>query len=164
MIDSFNFESLKLDTKLLDSFKNNLGTLNQNTIDVQEKSSIKKIANKIAIKRKEQEDREKRMLQISEERLEYDKLKLFLLSSVNKDQKFILEKIDSLIDTIKFGNKIVEGNLSVIEEELISLKKSTENINEGFIKLIQNKMIEYGVEEAIKFLFIGLKILFLPNN
>ena len=54
--------------------------------------------------------------------------------------------------------------MAIIEKELIELKESTNNLNEGFIKLVEMKMVEMGVEAAIKYFFIGIKTLFLSNN
>ncbi|MGN9161233.1 hypothetical protein [Clostridium sulfidigenes] len=122
---------------------------------------INEVSKEIALKRKEKEDREIRNLEISEERLEYDKLKVFLLQSVNKEQKEMLEKVDSLLDTIEFGNKVGENNLEIIQQELLNIKQSTNNLNESFIKLIEKKMMEMGVEAAVKYFFIGIKELFL---
>lgn len=160
MSEPFNFKDSNINPNVLDLLRNSIQYQTFEENNRQREKQLQVVANK----RKEKEDREIRMLEINEEKLEYDKFKLFLLSSVNRDQRFMLEKIDSLIDTIEFSNRVVEGNLAIIEEELISLKESTDNLNESFIQLIQKKMMEQGVEEAIKWLFIGFKTLFLTNN
>lgn len=165
MSDSFNFKDLNINYEALESLRSNLPSLNTMLPNPEMDSKyIERFSNEIANRRREQEEREIRNLEINEERLQYDKLKLFLLSSVNREQKNMLEKIDSLIDTIEFGGKVAEGNLTIIERELISLRESTNNLNESFIQFIQKKMIEQGVEEAIKYFFIGIKTLFLSNN
>lgn len=127
------------------------------------RKQMNEFGEKIAKKREEQELREIRNLQINEEKLEVAKLTMFLLQSVNRDQKQLLENLQSLIDTISFNDKVKEANILIIEQELLDLKKSTDNLNESFIELVKNKMAEKGVETAIKYLFIGIKELFLTT-
>lgn len=152
-----------------DEYKSSLGYLenipNYNGSFI--KNSISKNLNKsiedLNKKREEKELREIRSLEINEEILELNKFTNFLLQSVNKNQKEMLEGIQSLIDTISIDDKIKEANLSLIQEELINLRESTDNLNQGFVDLIKVKMTEMGVETAIKYLLIGLKTLFLNN-
>lgn len=128
------------------------------------KEQIEKMNKEANIRIEQKELREIRNLEIDEERLELDKFKVFLLQSVNRDQKEVLEKIESLIDIALVGNKTEEANLAIIQEELNNLKMSTDNLNESFIELIKSKMVEKSVEIAISYFFIGLKTLFLPQT
>ncbi|MDS0525470.1 hypothetical protein NNC19_07250 [Clostridium sp. SHJSY1] len=141
---------------------NFMGGFNRGGID------FDKVSQDIAKNNREKREREilntelnKRNTEINEERLMLDHFKVFLLQSVNRDQKEVLEKIDSLIDTIELGGKVTEANLAIIEKELSDIKQAAGNLNENFIKLIQKKMIEMGVEAAIKYFFVGIKMLFL---
>lgn len=160
-LNNLNFGKLNIDTEALETLRSSLLSQNKLIPEIRMDKGTERAFNELAIKRKEKEEREIRNLEINEERLQYDKMKLFLLSSVNKDQKFILEKIESLIDTIEFGNKVEEANLAIIQQELSILKQSADNLNESFIKFIEKKMMEMGVEAAIKYLLIGIKELFL---
>ncbi|HCL4479904.1 TPA: hypothetical protein N2D99_001971 [Clostridium botulinum] len=127
------------------------------------RKQMNEFGEKIAKKREEQELRDIRNLQINEEKLEVAKFTMFLLQSVNRDQKQLLENLQSLIDTISFNDKVKEANILIIEQELLDLKQSTDNLSESFIELVKNKMAEKGVETAIKYLFIGIKALFLTT-
>lgn len=127
----------------------------------QQRGSLESMSDSIAKRKDEEEARSKRILEINEEKLELDKFKIFLLQSVNRDQKEMLEKFDSLIDTNLLVSKTEEANLVIIQEELSNLKISSDNLNASFIKLIKNKLAEKGVETAISYLLIGLKTLFL---
>ncbi|MHB7981147.1 hypothetical protein CF067_16615 [Clostridium sporogenes] len=127
------------------------------------RKQMNEFGEKIAKKREEQELRDIRNLQINEEKLEVAKFTMFLLQSVNRDQKQLLENLQSLIDTISFNDKVKEANILIIEQELLDLKQSTDNLSESFIELVKNKMAEKGVETAIKYLFIGIKELFLTT-
>lgn len=164
LIEEMKLTEIKLpDTNLLvNSIKDT--SINNLLIPINESHRQMEEATKfIARKREERELREIRSLEINEEILELNKFTNFLLQSVNKNQKEMLEGIQSLIDTISIDDKIKEANLSLIQEELINLRESTDNLNQGFIDLIKVKMTEMGVETAIKYLFIGLKTLFLNN-
>ncbi|WP_061311283.1 hypothetical protein [Clostridium botulinum] len=127
------------------------------------RKQMNEFGEKIAKKREEQELRDIRNLQINEEKLEVAKFTMFLLQSVNRDQKQLLENLQSLIDTISFNDKVKEANILIIEQELLDLKQSTDNLNESFIELVKSKMAEKGVETAIKYLLIGMKELFLTT-
>ena len=125
---------------------------------------INDIGEQISKEKEEKKQREIRTLEINEEMLELSKFTNFLLQSVNRDQKEMLDNIKSLIETVYLNDKVKEANMAIIEKELIELKESTNNLNEGFIKLVEMKMVEMGVEAAIKYFFIGIKTLFLSNN
>ncbi|MCR1952861.1 hypothetical protein NSA50_17815 [Clostridium sp. DSM 100503] len=125
---------------------------------------VNDIADQMSKEKEEKRKREIRSLEINEEMLELSKFTNFLLQSVNRDQKEMLDNIKSLIETVYLNDKVKEANMAIIEKELIELKESTNNLNEGFIKLVEMKMVEMGVEAAIKYFFIGIKTLFLSNN
>lgn len=124
---------------------------------------VNDIADQMSMEKEEKRKREIRLLEINEEMLELSKFTNFLLQSVNRDQKEMLDNIKSLIETVYLNDKVKEANMAIIEKELIELKESTNNLNEGFIKLVEMKMVEMGVEAAIKYFFIGIKTLFLNN-
>ncbi|MDU7365408.1 hypothetical protein [Clostridium sp.] len=125
---------------------------------------VNDIADQMSKEKEETRKREIRSLEINEEMLELSKFTNFLLQSVNRDQKEMLDNVKSLIETVYLNDKVKEANMAIIEKELIELKESTNNLNEGFIKLVEMKMVEMGVEAAIKYFFIGIKTLFLSNN
>lgn len=125
---------------------------------------VNDIADQMSKEKEEKRKREIRSLEINEEMLELSKFTNFLLQSVNRDQKEMLDNVKSLIETVYLNDKVKEANMAIIEKELIELKESTNNLNEGFIKLVEMKMVEMGVEAAIKYFFIGIKTLFLSNN
>lgn len=160
MISEF---SKNIDLNQLNMYQNNnylTGLDNINFDSNERQRRLQDATDCIARKRAEEEARSKRMVDIAEESLMLDNLKVFLLQSVNRDQKEILERIESLIDITLVGNKTEEANLAIIQEELNNLKMSTDNLNESFIELIKSKMVEKGVETAISYLLIGLKTLF----
>lgn len=102
-------------------------------------------------------------LNIQQEILEMDKLKIRLLESFTGEQKEIVKKIDSLIDIVSFNGKVQEANISIIEQEILDLKKSTDNLNDGFVNIIQDKLAEKGVEVALAYFFVGLKTFFIGS-
>ncbi|SHK39057.1 hypothetical protein SAMN02745163_03738 [Clostridium cavendishii DSM 21758] len=161
LFKNIDFDSVMKNCKAIENYTS-YAPVNSVTREIQKSTKqMNKIGEEIAKKREEQELREKRNLQINEEKLEISKLTLFLLQSVNRDQKQVLENLQSLIDTISFNDKVKEANIAIIQQELLDLKQSTDNLSESFIKLVEKKMVEKGVETAVKYLFIGVKELFL---
>ncbi|NEZ74266.1 hypothetical protein FDB72_17480 [Clostridium botulinum] len=132
---------------------------NYTTIKPNEESN--KIINRAAIKNKEKEEREEESLRIQKETLETQKLMLFLIQCINKDNKEIVENLQSLINTIQFQGKVEEANLLIIEKELESIKKNTSNIQQKFVEMAKEKLTEKGVEYTIMFILQGLKMIFL---
>lgn len=111
----------------------------------------------------EREAREKESLGIQKEALDLQKLMLFFMQSINRDNKQIIENIHSLIEVIDFGFNVEEGNLALIERELKAIKENTENVQKKFIDVVKEKMAEKGVEYAVMYMLVGLKSLFLNN-
>mgnify|MGYP000633277559 CR=1 FL=1 len=130
-------------------------------------------------KRKKEEEKEKReqeSLDIGKQTLEVQKsieqiqknidlkqeLMLFYMKSMSNDNKKIVGNIEKLIDVAEIGFKVGEANLAIIEEELQKLKINDdgESIQEKFVDLIKEKMLDHGAEYAIMFFFSGIKYLF----
>lgn len=111
----------------------------------------------------EREAREKESLDIQKEALDLQKLMLFFMQSINRDNKQIIENLQSLIEVVDFGFKVEEGNLALIEQELKAIKENTGNVQKKFIDVIKEKMVEKGVEYALMYMLVGLKSLFLNN-
>lgn len=119
---------------------------------------FEEICKENARKKEEQEFREIRNLEINERTLRLAEFRTFLMQSVTRDQKEMLEKIESLIDAMEQDSKIVESNMALIQSELMTMNLSGSNSNENFIQLIKSKMAEKGVETAIQYLFVGLEL------
>ncbi|AUN10668.1 hypothetical protein [Clostridium botulinum] len=132
---------------------------NYTTIKPNEESN--KIINRAAIKNKEKEERDEESLRIQKETLETQKLMLFLIQCINKDNKEIVENLQLLINAIQFQGKVEEANLLIIEKELESIKKDTSNIQQKFVDMAKEKLTEKGVEYTIMFILQGLKMIFL---
>lgn len=154
--NNFQGLSLKLDSlNVIDPMRG----INQRIKEINESSQV--LVRQIGNKNSERVEREKRSLELQEESLEIQKLLLFLTQCLNKDNKEIIEKLQSLIDTVNFGNKINEGNLLIIEKELEKIKVCSENKQEKFISIATEKLAEKGVEFTIMFLLQGLKQMFM---
>lgn len=123
----------------------------------------KKMFEASAKRNAEKEARELRSLEIQEIGLENQKLMMFLMQSINRDSKEIVTKLQSLIETVEFGNKVEEGNLFLIEKELEVIKQNGDNIQQEFINIAKEKLAEKGVEYTILFILQGLKSLFMQN-
>lgn len=68
-----------------------------------------------------------------------------------------------MIEVVDFGFKVEEGNLELIEQELKAIKENTENVQKKFIDVVKEKMVEKGIEYALMYILVGLKIIFLNN-
>lgn len=138
---------------------NPMAGLNEQVRKQQEE--MERVAANIARKRAEEENRQIRSLEIQEESLENEKLILFLMQCLNKDNKEIIQKLQGLINTVDFGNKVGEANLLIIQRELEAIKEDTTNIHQNFVNIAKEKLAEKGVEYTIMFILQGLKQLFL---
>lgn len=122
-------------------------------------------------KRREGEARSKQSVELQENSLkvqceinETQKLILFLMQCVSKDSKEIIEKLGGLINSIDFGNKIEEGNLLLIQEELNHIKENTNNLQSDFISDAKKNLSDKGVDYTIMFILQGIKTLFLSPS
>lgn len=111
----------------------------------------------------EREEREIESLSIQKESLYLQNLMLFFMQLINKDNKQIVENLQSLIEVVDFGFKVEEGNLALIEKEIQVIKENTKNSQKKFIEIVKEKMAEKGVEYAIMYMLVGLKDIFLNS-
>lgn len=79
------------------------------------------------------------------------------------DRDIILEKLERLITTVEFGDKVNEANLSLIETELEKIKVNTYDLQKEFVSIAKEKLAEKGVEYTIMFILQGLKNLYLQS-
>ena len=112
-------------------------------------------------KRKEKEERDKRSLKIQCESKETQKLILFLMQCVNKDNKGIIQKLSGLINSMEFGNNVEECNLLLIQKELEYIKENSNNLQSDFILAAEQNLLDKGVAYTIIFILQALKTLFL---
>jgi len=127
-----------------------------------------KVSEAINQKRREAEEMSMRSLQIQEESLqiqsesnETQKLMLFLMQCLNKDNGEIIQKLGGLINSVEIGNKVVEGNLFFIEKQLEHIKESPDDLQSNFITTAKENLTNKGVDYTIMFILLALKTLFL---
>lgn len=130
------------------------------------KKSVLKITEGINKRRREEEAMAMRSLQIQEESLqiqcesnETQKLMLFLMQCLNKDNEEIIQKLGGLINSIEFGNKAVEGNLLFIQKDLDEIKHNSNDLQSDLITAAKQNLIDKGVDYTIMFILQALKLL-----
>ncbi|MBZ9608616.1 hypothetical protein G9F73_012435 [Clostridium estertheticum] len=129
-------------------------------ITVVDKESERRLQG-IEQKRKEEEERDKRSLKLQCESNETQKLILFLIQCVNKDNEEIIQKLGGLINSIEFGNNVEECNLLLIQKELEYIKENSNNLQSDFISAAKQNLLDKGVDYTIIFILQALKTLFL---
>ncbi|MBB6625288.1 hypothetical protein H7E67_17880 [Clostridium gasigenes] len=174
MAEEIDNMSIKIQERkpMVDIEKYNNMTSNNNFYAVIQESKNKRIEmfkvmdEQNADKRRKEEERvsrEKESLDIQRESLQLQNIMAFFMQSINKDNKQIVENLQNLIDVVDIGFKVEEGNLALIEKELQSINKNTQNAQKNFIDIVKEKMTEKGVEYAMMYMLVGLKTLFLNS-